>query len=299
MSDRFDDDRVDERASLEDDGCLRETRKSPSGLRFGLAEPGRDARSTGELHERRNCLEREKRRRDAREEDAPRSRAVPRGTCGPGLEHGRGQDDHRHEKHRDAQRVRGAARIREDAREKAAALVTSFTDYLQEHRDDIRALDILYSRPYKERLTFTEIKELATAIERPPRQWTPEKLWRAYELLDQSKVRGSGGRMLTDIVSLVRFALQQDDELVPFREQVEARFASWLAVQEQQGTSFTPEQTQWLTWMKESVASDMGIAAESFEYTPFVEHGGIGKAVQVFGERLPPLLEELTGVLAA
>jgi type I restriction enzyme R subunit len=127
----------------------------------------------------------------------------------------------------------------QDAREKAATLISSFTDYLNEHRDDIRALQVLYSRPYKERLTFTEIKELAKAIERPPRQWTPEKLWRAYELLDQSKVRGSGGRMLTDIVSLVRYALQQDDELVPFREQVEVRFTEWLAMQVQQGTTFT------------------------------------------------------------
>ena len=187
----------------------------------------------------------------------------------------------------------------EEARERAAALVTSFTDYLQEHRDDIRALDILYSRPYKERLTFTEIKELATAIGRPPRQWTPEKLWRAYELLDQSKVRGSGGRMLTDIVSLVRYALQQDDELVPFREQVDNRFAAWLAAQEQHGTSFTPEQMQWLTWMKENIASEMRIAPDSFDYTPFVEHGGLGRAYQMFGERLSPLMDELTGVLAA
>jgi type I restriction enzyme R subunit len=46
----------------------------------------------------------------------------------------------------------------EDAREKAAALVSSFTEYLEEHRDDIRALQVLYSRPYRERLTFTEIK---------------------------------------------------------------------------------------------------------------------------------------------
>jgi len=30
-----------------------------------------------------------------------------------------------------------------------------------------------------------------------------------------------------------------------------------------------------------------------------VEHGGIGKAVQVFGDRLSPLLEELSEVLAA
>ena len=116
----------------------------------------------------------------------------------------------------------------DEGREKAAALVGSFREYIEEHKDDIRALQVLYSRPYSERLTFAEIKDLATTIQRPPRQWTPERLWRAYEMLDQSKVRGSGGRMLTDIVSLVRYTLDQDDELVPFRDQVDLRFAAWL-----------------------------------------------------------------------
>src|SRR5262249_50245067 len=110
------------------------------------------------------------------------------------------------------------------AREKAAETISLFRDYLEEHKDEIRALQVLYSRPHKERLTFSEIKELAKVIDRPPRQWTPEALWRAYEVLDQSKVRGSGGKMLTDIVSLVRYTLHQDGELVPFRDQVEQRF---------------------------------------------------------------------------
>jgi type I restriction enzyme R subunit len=187
----------------------------------------------------------------------------------------------------------------EDGREKAAAMISSFREYIEAHHDDIRALQVLYSRPYHERLTFAEIKDLARAIERPPRQWTPEKLWRAYEVLDRSKVRGSGGRMLTDIVALVRYTLHQDDELVPFRDQVETRFGRWLSAQEQRGLRFTPEQLRWLTWMKENIASEMGIAPESFEYTPFVEHGGIGRAVLVFGVRLTPLMEELTAVLAA
>jgi type I restriction enzyme, R subunit len=187
----------------------------------------------------------------------------------------------------------------EEGREKAAAMIASFKEYIEEHKEDIRALQILYSRPYHERLTFTEIKELARAIERPPRQWTPEKLWRAYEMLDQSKVHGSGGRMLTDIVSLVRYTLDQDDELVPFREQVDNRFTTWLATQEQRGVSFTPDQLQWLTWMKENIASEMGIGPDSFDFTPFVEHGGIGRAAQVFSDRLTPLMQELTEVLAA
>ena len=186
-----------------------------------------------------------------------------------------------------------------EARERASALVTSFREYIEEHKDDIRALQVLYSRPHKERLTFSEVRELARAIERPPRQWTPDVLWRAYEMLDQSKVRGSGGRMLTDIVALVRYTLHQDDELVPFRDQVEQRFAAWLGAQEQRGVAFTVEQLRWLTWMKENIAGELGISPESFEYTPFAEHGGIGKAAQVFGDRLTPLLNELTEVLAA
>jgi type I restriction enzyme R subunit len=105
--------------------------------------------------------------------------------------------------------------------------------------------------------------------------------------------------MLTDIVALVRFTLHQDEELVPYRDQVEARFAAWLEAQKQKSVTFNADQLQWLTWMKENIASELGIAPESFEYTPFVEHGGIGKAVQVFGDRLTPLMNELTEALAA
>jgi type I restriction enzyme, R subunit len=63
-----------------------------------------------------------------------------------------------------------------EGREKAAILVNQFAEYIKEHKDEIRALQILYSRPHKERLTFSEIRDLAKAIERPPRQWTTVKL---------------------------------------------------------------------------------------------------------------------------
>ena len=56
---------------------------------------------------------------------------------------------------------------------------------------------------------------------------------------------------------------------------------------------------QWLTWMKENIAGELGIAPESFEYTPFVEHGGIGKAARSSATGLTPLMDELTEVLAA
>jgi type I restriction enzyme R subunit len=187
----------------------------------------------------------------------------------------------------------------EAARDRAATLVTSFEQFIRDNKDEITALQVLYSRPYRERLRFADIKALAEAIGLPPRSWTPEALWRAYETLDRSKVRGSGGRILTDIVALVRFALHQEDELVPFPEQVERRYQGWLAQQEQLGRAFSDEQRAWLDDIRDHIAASFAIDMKDFQYEPFVQRGGAGKAYQVFGDELEPLLDELNEVLVA
>ncbi len=77
------------------------------------------------------------------------------------------------------------------------------------------------------------MKELADAIEKPPYLWNESQLWQAYAALEAGKVKGaSGRRILTDLVSLERFAIHQDNELVPFPERVNANFKAWLAGQE-------------------------------------------------------------------
>ena len=89
-------------------------------------------------------------------------------------------------------------------------LVQSFEAYIAEYKDEIEALQFFYAQPYARRLRYDDIRALASAIGAPPRNWTPERLWQAYQQLDQNRVRGaSGDRLLTDIVSLVRFALHQ------------------------------------------------------------------------------------------
>jgi type I restriction enzyme R subunit len=186
-----------------------------------------------------------------------------------------------------------------EARERAGTVVTSFRKFIEDHQDDIRALQVLYSRPYKDRLTYRDIKELANTLSRPPQHWTPERLWQAYDALDHSKVRGAGQRMLTDVVSLVQYALEQENELVPFRDRVEERFAAWLAMQEQSGTRFTDEQRRWLGWMKDHIAAAMAIDASAFELPPFMGHGGVGRAHAVFGDELQPLMDDLVEVLVA
>ena len=184
-----------------------------------------------------------------------------------------------------------------DATDRARGTVESWERFCEENRDEITALEILYARRQPQRLTFREVKELAQAIEQPPHRWTPERLWQAYEALDRSKVRGSGERVLTDLVSLVRVALHQEDELVPYPELVRERYRAWLLQQENAGRVFTAEQLAWLERIRDHVSASLGISADDFAYTPFVESGGLGKAAQVFGDELGPLLEEMNEVL--
>ena len=185
-------------------------------------------------------------------------------------------------------------------REKARELVRSFEHYLEEHKEEIDALQFFYSQPYASRLRYDDIRALVDAIGAPPRNWTPDRLWRAYEQLDESRVRGaSSERLLTDVVSLVRFALHRDEELVPYGEQVRHRFEVWLAQQGTAGREFSEEQLRWLGMIRDHVAQSLEIEVEDFDLTPFVEEGGLGKAGEVFGEEFAGLIQELNEVLAA
>jgi type I restriction enzyme, R subunit len=187
-----------------------------------------------------------------------------------------------------------------EARRKAEALVRSFEGYLAEHKNEIDALQFFYSVPHKKRLRFKEIQALANAISLPPRSWTPEKLWRAYETLEKSKVRGaSAQRLLTDVVSLVRFALRQDGELVPHADRVRERFQYWLAQQANKGRAFSDEQIQWLGMMRDHIATSLEIDMDSFDLTPFTNEGGLARASKVFGTNLKAIVQELNETLAA
>lgn len=186
-----------------------------------------------------------------------------------------------------------------DARARAAETVTSFKAFLEEHQDEIAALQVLYSRPYTKRLTYRDVKELADAIGRPPHRWTPARLWEAYETLDASKVRGSAGTVLTNIVSLVRFALGEDDQLTPFPEHVEQRFERWLILQENAGRAFSGEQLEWLGLIRDHLAASLSVEKHELLEPPFSQRGGLGRARELFGQELDGLLTELSEALAA
>ena len=184
--------------------------------------------------------------------------------------------------------------------DRAAELVQSFEAFIAQHRDEITALQILYNRPTKAPLKFEDLKALADTLQAPPHLWTESQLWQAYAALDQSKVKGaSRRRVLTDLVSLVRYAMHQENELVPYPERVAANFRAWMAQQQAAGKAFTDEQRWWLEKIAEHIASNLGIEAEDFGYAPFDQRGGLGRVHQLFGAKLPKVIDELNRELVA
>ena len=50
---------------------------------------------------------------------------------------------------------------------------------------------------------------------------------------------------------------------------------------------------------RDGSATSLSIEPDDFDYAPFSQKGGLGKAHQIFGDALPALLEELNNTLAA
>ncbi len=181
--------------------------------------------------------------------------------------------------------------------DQANTIIRSFRQFIEENRDEITALQVLYQRPYRQRLRYADIKALADAMQLPPRSWTTDRLWEAYRQLDISKVRGSGQRTLADIVSVVRYAIGGSEELAPFADGVHERFEGWLTMQETAGRAFNPEQRRWLEAIRDHIAGSVSMEMGDFQYAPFNQQGGLGKAYELFGDGLNGILEELNGAL--
>jgi type I restriction enzyme R subunit len=144
------------------------------------------------------------------------------------------------------------------------------------------------------------LKELEQKLRENHAAWTEDRLWDAFAAAAPGKVKGrSQAGRFADLVSLVRFALEHQPMLKPFAESVTERFNDWLTDKATGGVTFQPEQLAWLNLIRDHIATSLSIEADDFDYAPFSQRGGLGKAHQLFGEQLPKLLDELNEVLAA
>jgi type I restriction enzyme R subunit len=184
-------------------------------------------------------------------------------------------------------------------RSKAKSLVESWIKYVEDNRDEITAIQMLYSKPKNVGITYKEIKELSERIRRPHPTWTVDVLWNAYLALEPSKVRKSAVHTTTDLVSLVRFTLGQMNELIPYVELVEERYAGWLLQQENMGVKFTDDQKWWLDRIKDAISQSAHFDVRDLEMSPFTERGGTDGVLAELGNSVTDLIESMNMELAS
>jgi type I restriction enzyme, R subunit len=186
-----------------------------------------------------------------------------------------------------------------DSPGEAKDIIATWRNYIEQHRDEHAALKAFYAEPYRRRPSFDEIEELAKAISRPPHHLTPERVWAAYEKLEADRVKGHGGKLTTDLVRLIRYTLQQDDELVPHEQVVHLRFDLWVQEHASAGRKFSAEQMRWLTLVRDRIVTSMSFdPTEDYDFPPFSDEGGINAAYELFGDGLDGVVTELNEALA-
>ena len=184
---------------------------------------------------------------------------------------------------------------------RAQSKLDDFKRFIEDNKDEIEALRILYSQPYRAGLRYRHVKELRDALRSPPvgLHDPANGLWRLYEALEPEKVTGRGGNALVDLVAIVRHAIQPEETLVPVADVVEARYQAWMEEKAREGQEFTAEQRRWLDAIKDHIAASLAIEREDLDEVPFNRWGGLGGAWQAFGEDLDGVLAELNERLAA
>ena len=185
-----------------------------------------------------------------------------------------------------------------DNTNKAATLIASFSEWMQEHKDELMALQIFYNQPFRRReLTYTMIKEVLEKLQNDKPTLAPMNVWRAYEALEQCS--GSPRNELTAIVSLIRKISRLDTTLTAYDKIVDKNFQDWVFKKQAGATKFNEEQMQWLRMIKDYVVNSFHIDKDDFDLNPFNAQGGLGKMWQLFGDKTEEIINELNEVLAA
>lgn len=191
-----------------------------------------------------------------------------------------------------------------DSKEKAEILVADFKAWIAQHQDEITALQIFYSQPYRRReLNYKMIQEVLEKLKQEKPNLAPFQIWKAYEQLDASTSSaqpGSPKSELIALVSLLRRISGIDSTLIDYSNKVDLNFRDWILKKNAgQHNRFTEEQMQWLRMIKDHIATSIHLDADDLDYTPFDAEGGKGKMWQLFGEQMDEIINELNEALAA
>ncbi|MCG2735441.1 MAG: restriction endonuclease subunit R, partial [Candidatus Methanoperedenaceae archaeon] len=170
--------------------------------------------------------------------------------------------------------------------------------YIKEHKDEIVALRIFYSQPYKLReLTSSMVKDVLEKLKMDKPLLAPLHVWHAYEQLEEVKGKSPKSELVA-LVSLIRRVTGMDDKLTAYDKTVDRNFQKWVFEKQAGALKFNEEQMNWLRMMKEHIATSFHIEMDDLDYTPFDAHGGRGMMFQLFGSGMNTVISEMNEAMA-
>jgi type I restriction enzyme R subunit len=183
--------------------------------------------------------------------------------------------------------------------EKSTETVEHFKRYIEQHKEEIVALQILYNQPYRRKeITYAMIKELFNKITADKPTLAPAKVWHAYEQVDNVHV-GNPKNELVALVSLIRRVTGIDQTLLPFDKTVDKNFQEWVFNKQSGSLKYNKEQMEWLHMIKDHIATSFHMDREDLDYAPFNSKGGLGKMWTLFGDQTDLVIAELNEGLVA
>ena len=140
--------------------------------------------------------------------------------------------------------------------EEAQQTVDAFEQYIQTHKDEIEALQIIYSgKPLNRKM----LEVLAETLQNANARFEPHRLWNSYALVQPDQVKHFKNEereqrnLLTNIIQLVRFAYKQINRLDTLSATANQYFNLWCG---QAQRSLTQEQIDIFRHIKDYIVSN-------------------------------------------
>ena len=176
--------------------------------------------------------------------------------------------------------------------------IQTFREFIEENKDEIIALRIIYNENYKNRpMAIESLKKLYEKLK--SKGITVERLWDCYAIKKPDKVKRGTIAQLTDLISIIRFEMGYTDNLQPFADKVNYNFMQWTLRKNAGAVHFTEEQMEWLRLIKDHIIASLSIEPDDLDLNPFDHKGGLGRFYEVFGDSYEEILIEMNEVLVA
>lgn len=168
------------------------------------------------------------------------------------------------------------------SKEQSKQYIDSFEKYLEENKDEVEALRILYNQK-KVAITYSMLKDLEKKLLAYNNQFKSEFLWTCYQTLN-----GESGKLkplnketelgvLTNLIPLVRYGYKIDNELVSLKRRFGSYFNLYCG---QAWRKFKPEQVEIVQQIAEYIVQNGCITNIELNKA---KHDLFVKAIPIFG----------------